>query len=56
MGCDDEAAAWAHTGWTLSGDARAILKEWVHWSMQGEMEGDGFIAEFRKSLAPEGHL
>lgn len=50
---EDDVAAWAPTGWTLSTDARQILDEWLRWGFQGGVKAGGAIDTFRSILEEE---
>ena len=50
---EDDAAAWAATGWTLSPEARKVMEEWMRWGFQGGVKADGAIDTFRAILKEE---
>ncbi len=47
---DQDTAAWAPTGWTLSEQARSVVEEWLLWQIRGGIPADGIIHTFRTIL------
>lgn len=47
---EEDVAAWASTGWTLSCEARKVIDEWIRWGFQGGVQAEGAIDTFRTIL------
>lgn len=47
---EDDVAAWAATGWTLSAEARKVMEEWMRWEFQGGIVPGAAIDTFRTIL------
>lgn len=47
---EEDVAAWAATGWTLSPEARTVMEEWMRWGFQGGIKAGAVIDTFRLLL------
>lgn len=48
-----EPSTLVHAGWTLSEEARKVIKDWTQWHHENRAVDDGPVHKFRKYLAGE---